>query len=172
MTRNISASALPDGLRYQPEVIDSTEEQRLLVHFRDLDLSPFQFHGFTGKRRVVYYGWRYDFDGGGLTRTEPIPSFVLPTRDMVASYAGLDAAARQGPVDRGVVVIHLEGTEAVLAHVERALRNAAAALATDEPSDERHEPGPPGDLSPTQQDRVPTRTRDMYHAPPGGSTND
>src|SRR5512145_493256 len=56
-----------------------------------------------------------------------------------AGGAGLDAAARQGPVDRGVVVIHLEGTEAVLAHVERALRNATAALATDEPSNERHE---------------------------------
>jgi alkylated DNA repair dioxygenase AlkB len=92
MMRNTSASTLPDGLCYQPEVIDSNEEQRLLVHFRDLDFSPFQFHGFTGKRRVVYYGWRYDFDGGGLTRTEPIPAFVLPTRDIAAAFAGLDAA--------------------------------------------------------------------------------
>ena len=82
-----------------------------------------------------------------------------------------DALARQDRADGGVVVVDLEGAEAVLADVDRALRNTAAALAADEPSDMSHEPGPPGDLSPTQRDRVPTRTKNMYHAAPGASTN-
>jgi alkylated DNA repair dioxygenase AlkB len=84
--------ALPDGLRYQPELIGRSEEQRLIAHFGDLDFTPFQFHGFTGKRRVVYYGWRYDFDGGGLRRTSEIPSFLLTVRDVAAGFAGIDAA--------------------------------------------------------------------------------
>jgi alkylated DNA repair dioxygenase AlkB len=84
---------LPEGLRYETDLIDAREESRLVVEFRDIDFNPFQFHGFTGKRRVVYYGWRYDFDGGGLKRTDPIPPFLLSTRQMAAVFAGLDASA-------------------------------------------------------------------------------
>jgi hypothetical protein len=29
-----------------------------------LPFREFEFHGFTGKRRTVSYGWRYDFNGG------------------------------------------------------------------------------------------------------------
>jgi alkylated DNA repair dioxygenase AlkB len=88
--RRPAADPLPEGLRYQADLLDQREESRLIAAFRDLDFSPFQFHGFTGKRRVVYYGWRYDFDGGGLKRTEPIPSFLLPARASVAAFAGMD----------------------------------------------------------------------------------
>jgi alkylated DNA repair dioxygenase AlkB len=91
--RSPAAHALPEGLRYEADLIDAREESRLVAEFRELDFNPFQFHGFTGKRRVVYYGWRYDFDGGGLKRTDPIPPFLLPTRAMAAAFAGRDASA-------------------------------------------------------------------------------
>jgi alkylated DNA repair dioxygenase AlkB len=91
--RRPAAHAFPEGLRYETDLIDAREESRLIAEFRDIDFSPFQFHGFTGKRRVVYYGWRYDFDGGGLKRTDPIPAFLLPTRAIVAGFAGRDASA-------------------------------------------------------------------------------
>src|SRR5262245_5740590 len=89
--RQPGVQSLPEGLRYQADLIDAHEEARLIAAFRDLDFSPFQFH--TGKRRVVYYGWRYDFDGGGLKRTDPIPPLLLPTRAIVADFAGHDASA-------------------------------------------------------------------------------
>ena len=91
--RHLGAQSLPAGLRYQTDLIDTREEARLIAAFRDLAFSSFQFHGFIGKRRVVYYGWRYDFDGGGLKRTDPIPPLLLPTRAMVADFAGYDASA-------------------------------------------------------------------------------
>jgi alkylated DNA repair dioxygenase AlkB len=47
------------------------------------------FHGFLGKRRVVSFGFRYDFNGGGLTETEPMPPFLLPVRGRAAAFAGL-----------------------------------------------------------------------------------
>jgi hypothetical protein len=59
--------ALPRGFRYQEDFLNSGEEQSLLQHIKPLPFREFEFHGFTGKRRIVSFGWRYDF-GGGLTR--------------------------------------------------------------------------------------------------------
>ena len=44
------------------------EEHSLLQHIEPLPFREFEFQGFTGKRRIVSYGWRYDFNGGGLTK--------------------------------------------------------------------------------------------------------
>jgi alkylated DNA repair dioxygenase AlkB len=52
-------------------------------------LKEFEFHGFLGKRRVVWFGWHYDFNGGGLERADPMPSFLSPLRDRAADFAGL-----------------------------------------------------------------------------------
>jgi hypothetical protein len=47
---------LPEGFRYQPEIISPDDERRLLERIRELPLKEFAFHGFTGKRRVISYG--------------------------------------------------------------------------------------------------------------------
>jgi alkylated DNA repair dioxygenase AlkB len=39
--------------------------------------APFEFHGFAGKRRVLSFGWRYDFNTGGLEKTRDIPAFLM-----------------------------------------------------------------------------------------------
>ena len=69
--------AMPAGFRYAPELIDAAEEARLVGAFADLPFKEFEFHGFLGKRRVVSFGLRYDFNGGGLREAAPIPPFVL-----------------------------------------------------------------------------------------------
>jgi len=38
---------------------------------------------------TISYGWSYDFNGGGLRRTEDIPAFLLPVREVAAKFAGL-----------------------------------------------------------------------------------
>jgi hypothetical protein len=53
------------------------EEDVFLDHFRDLAFKEFEFHGFTGKRRIVSFGWRYDFKGGGLTKTGDMPECLF-----------------------------------------------------------------------------------------------
>jgi len=82
-------SELPPGFRYQPELISPAEEQGLLDCFAKLAFQPFEFHGFLGKRRVVSFGWRYDFNGGGLQKTDNIPGFLHPVRKQAAAFAGL-----------------------------------------------------------------------------------
>jgi alkylated DNA repair dioxygenase AlkB len=81
--------SMPAGFRYAPDLIDAAEEMRLVGALADLPFKEFEFHGFLGKRRVVSFGFRYDFNGGGLTETEPMPPFLLPARERAAAFAGL-----------------------------------------------------------------------------------
>ena len=88
------APDLPKGMRYAPELISRAEEQALLKELAILPLKEFEFHGFLGKRRTVSFGWRYDFKGGGgLSKTEAIPEFLLALRERAASFAGLAGEA-------------------------------------------------------------------------------
>ena len=82
-------SAMPAGFRYAPDVIAAAEEERLIEAFADLPFKEFEFHGYLGKRRVVSFGTRYDFNGGGLKPAEPMPPFLLPLRERAAAFAGL-----------------------------------------------------------------------------------
>src|SRR4051794_723949 len=81
--------ALPEGFRYQPELIFSAKERQLLAHLEGLPFKEFEFQGFLGKRRVVSFGWRYDFNGGGLQKTEDIPPFLEQVRKQAAAFAGI-----------------------------------------------------------------------------------
>jgi alkylated DNA repair dioxygenase AlkB len=81
---------MPDGFRYTPDVIGAPEEARLVAAFADLPFKEFEFHGFLGKRRVVSFGHRYDFNSGALKDAEPMPEFLLPLRDRAAAFAGLE----------------------------------------------------------------------------------
>lgn len=82
-----------EGFRYQPDLLDQAEEETLLTHLRTLPFREFEFHGHTGKRRVVSFGWKYEFSGERLRKAEDIPQFLLPLRSRAATFAGLDAAA-------------------------------------------------------------------------------
>jgi alkylated DNA repair dioxygenase AlkB len=86
-----SAPPMPEGFRYAPDAIDAAEETRLAAAFADLPFKEFEFHGFLGKRRVVPFGTRYDYNGGGVKTADPIPEFLLPLRDRAAAFAGLPA---------------------------------------------------------------------------------
>jgi alkylated DNA repair dioxygenase AlkB len=80
---------LPEGFRYQPELISVEQEQALLRHFEELPFREFEFRGFVGKRRVVSYGWKYDFSEAKLKQADDIPSWLLPLRDIAARFADL-----------------------------------------------------------------------------------
>jgi alkylated DNA repair dioxygenase AlkB len=86
---------MPEGFRYQPSFLTEDEERALVHEFAALELREFEFHGFRGKRRVVSFGWRYDFNEGGLKRAGDLPPFVLPLREKAAAFAGLGAGEFQ-----------------------------------------------------------------------------
>jgi alkylated DNA repair dioxygenase AlkB len=83
-----SASPLPEGFAYKPDVISPSEERRLLAQISPLPFKEFQFHGFEGKRRVVSFGWRYDFSQHKALMADPIPSFLLEICRKVQAASG------------------------------------------------------------------------------------
>ncbi|MFN3650629.1 MAG: alpha-ketoglutarate-dependent dioxygenase AlkB [Armatimonadota bacterium] len=84
--------ALPDGFRYRPDLVSAEEERLLVEHLRELPFQEFQFQGYVGKRRVVSYGWRYDFNQRELQPAEPLPPFLLSVRAAAAGWAEIDPA--------------------------------------------------------------------------------
>jgi alkylated DNA repair dioxygenase AlkB len=85
-----------EGFRYQPALIEPAFEDALVAHVRELPFQEFEFHGYKGKRRVVSFGWKYEFAGGGqLFKAEEIPEFLLPLRSVAASFAEVEPNAFQ-----------------------------------------------------------------------------
>jgi alkylated DNA repair dioxygenase AlkB len=84
---------LPEGLAYAPELVTPAEGAALASQIAALPFRAFEFHGFTGNRRTVSFGWHYAFDGSGLRPADSFPDWLLPLRDRAARLAGLAADA-------------------------------------------------------------------------------
>ncbi|MBY3530834.1 alpha-ketoglutarate-dependent dioxygenase AlkB [Rhizobium laguerreae] len=96
---------LPEGFRYGSTVVPEAEQSRLLEKIPLLPLKPFDFHGFEGKRRVVSFGWKYDFETERMKPAESIPDFLLPVRELAAAFAGIEA----GLLEQALVSEYGEG---------------------------------------------------------------
>src|SRR5215210_6849922 len=90
-----SGPALPDGFKYQPDLVSPDDETSLLERVRELPFRDFQFHGYVGKRRVVSYGWHYDFNERALRKADDIPPFLLSLREAAARFAGMEPVRLQ-----------------------------------------------------------------------------
>ena len=94
--QNLFPETPPDlvpGFRYERALIDAGQAEVLTGRIAALPFKEFEFHGFLGKRRVVSFGWRYDFSAERVSRIEDMPDFLLPLRDEAAAFAGLAAEA-------------------------------------------------------------------------------
>jgi len=88
-------ASLPEGLKYERDFLTEPEERDLVSHVQSLPFAGFEFHGFLGKRRVVSFGWKYDFNDRRLQKADDMPPFLLPLRARAAALAGLDPSAFQ-----------------------------------------------------------------------------
>jgi alkylated DNA repair dioxygenase AlkB len=84
-----AGAKLPEGFQYQPDLVSPDQEEGLVERIRELPLKEFEFQGYVGKRRVISYGWQYDFNERMLRRTDDIPSWLLPLRELAAGFAGM-----------------------------------------------------------------------------------
>jgi alkylated DNA repair dioxygenase AlkB len=89
MSVDLFGEPLIAGLEYRPEFITPVEEQELIGHLGEEDLSPFKFQGWTGKRLTLTYGWRYDFDDRSFATSEPIPDWLESLRSKAAVFANI-----------------------------------------------------------------------------------
>jgi DNA oxidative demethylase len=88
-------SILPEGFEYHSDWITTEEEQRLLAHVEQLLFADVRMHGVIAKRMVVHFGWDYGYDSWTISRTDPIPEWLLPLRVRAASAMGIQTEAIQ-----------------------------------------------------------------------------
>lgn len=67
----------------------------MLDRLSDLPFREFEFHGYAGKRRVLSFGWQFDFEARTLRRVDDIPDFLHPLRERAAGFAGVPVDALQ-----------------------------------------------------------------------------
>ena len=83
------ASPTPAGFRYAPDLFSPEVEKAFVAQFETLPFKPFEFHGYLGNRRVVSFGYRYDYAGRALRSAEEMPAFLAPLRRIASRFAGI-----------------------------------------------------------------------------------
>ena len=81
---------LPEGFVYRPDFLDVSEEAELVRRIAQLDFQPFDFHGYIARRRIVEYGWEYDFGTRQTSAAQAISAFLEPLRERAAEFCALD----------------------------------------------------------------------------------
>jgi alkylated DNA repair dioxygenase AlkB len=91
---------VPEGFRYQEEIISKAEEVALAASLTTLELKPFEFHSHLGNRRVISFGLRYDYARRTVEAAQSFPAFVIELRNKVAKFAGREVEEfQQGGVN-------------------------------------------------------------------------
>lgn len=82
-----TGTSLPNGFVYRPDFLTTAEEAELLSWFLDL---PFErslsAEGYEAKRRIVNFGWSYDFATGVLIPGPALPRFLQPIARKIAKW--------------------------------------------------------------------------------------
>jgi hypothetical protein len=152
---SVARPTVLEGFHYQSSIIEPGYEAALLVYLRELPFREFEFHGFHGKRRVISFGWRYDYSGpGSLEKAGEIPSFLLDLRTLVADFVQVDAAKtkigqskKDDPVDvaKAGYEAMMSGEGDVVTGFKNKVMSAAALFTPSETLAEQHrkktEPG-------------------------------
>jgi alkylated DNA repair dioxygenase AlkB len=84
------SAKVPDGFIYQQNFISESEEHELIREIQKLNLTPFKYHQFTGKRRTASFGWQYEFGSNEITTAPDIPAFLLPVRTRAGTFFNID----------------------------------------------------------------------------------
>jgi DNA oxidative demethylase len=77
------------GLELTEAFVSPDEERTLIERIGTVELTPFQFRGFEGKRLTHSFGWRYDFTNQSFSEAEPIPEWLQPLKTRAEEFAGL-----------------------------------------------------------------------------------
>lgn len=81
---------VPDGFLYRKNFISAAEEQELIEGIQKVQLEPFKYYQFTGKRRTASFGWQYEFGASEITAAPEMPPFLLPLRVRAGKVFNID----------------------------------------------------------------------------------
>ncbi len=78
----------PPGFRYEADFLSPDEERALVRWIETLPLKPFEFHGYEGARRVLSFGFRYDYTRRAVDAASPLPEELAPLIARAARWSG------------------------------------------------------------------------------------
>lgn len=81
-----TSQSFPNGFVYRPDFLTKEEEVELLGYFEDLPFSHSRLGEYVAKRRIIGFGWGYDFRAKKLVPGPPLPPFLLPCARKVAKW--------------------------------------------------------------------------------------
>lgn len=80
-------ASLPSGFVYRPNFLTLEEERELVGYIEDLPLRhATDGEGHTARRRIMHFGWSYDFDAGKLIPGPSLPSWLTKTTRKIAKW--------------------------------------------------------------------------------------
>jgi alkylated DNA repair dioxygenase AlkB len=80
----------PEGFFYHQNFVSDAEEHELIREIQKINLTPFKYYQFTGKRRTASFGWQYEFGDSEIRTAAEIPEFLLPIRTRAANLFNID----------------------------------------------------------------------------------
>ena len=88
-----ASAQVPDGFLYRKNFISEAEEQELIKEIQKVQLEPFKYYQFTGKRRTASFGWQYEFGASEITVAPEMPPFLLPLRIRAGKAFNIDPSS-------------------------------------------------------------------------------
>lgn len=85
-----ASAQVPDGFIYRQNFVSEAEEQELIREIQKIQLEPFKYYQFTGKRRTASFGWQYEFGASEITAAPEMPPFLLPLRTRAGKVFNID----------------------------------------------------------------------------------
>jgi len=85
-------ATLPSGFVYRPDFLTRGEEAELIGYIEDLPLRySMNKEGRVAKRRIMHFGWSYDFDAGKLIPGPALPSWLTLCARKIAKWLDIPA---------------------------------------------------------------------------------
>ena len=80
-------ASAPSGFRYEAGFLSPAEENALARWIETLPLKPFEFRGYLGSRRVMSFGFRYDYTKRAVDAASPVPEQLAPIIGRAAHWS-------------------------------------------------------------------------------------
>ncbi|HYD93270.1 MAG TPA: alpha-ketoglutarate-dependent dioxygenase AlkB [Candidatus Paceibacterota bacterium] len=87
-----TGTSLPNGFVYRPDFLTPEEETELLGYFEDLPFSHSRLGEYVAKRRIIGFGWGYDFAKEKLIPGPPLPPFLRPLQRKIGKWLDIPPA--------------------------------------------------------------------------------
>jgi alkylated DNA repair dioxygenase AlkB len=81
-------ASLPNGLVYRPDFITEAEEEDLLRIIETLPMEHPITDTYVARRRIIHFGWGFDFEKNHIMPGPPLPDFLVPIARRIEKWMG------------------------------------------------------------------------------------